>query len=43
MGCDFNDVFGCVGVGLFEIGDYGFVQDFAGRVEDLGEAGLRGG
>jgi hypothetical protein len=43
VGGDFYDVFGGVGVGFFEEGDYGFVEDFACRIKDFGEAGLGGG
>ena len=39
VGGDFDDVFGGVGVGFFEEGDYGFVEGFAGCVDDFGEAG----
>jgi hypothetical protein len=42
VGGDFYDVFGGVGVGFFEEGDYGFVKRFACVVKDFGEAGLRG-
>jgi hypothetical protein len=40
VGGDFDDVFGGVGVGFFEEGDYGFVESFACRVSDFGESGL---
>ena len=43
VGGDFYDVFGGVGVGFLEVGDYGFVEGFAGVVKDFGEAGLGGG
>jgi hypothetical protein len=47
VGGDFYDVFGGVGVGFFEEGDDGFVQDcsrdFSCVVKDFCEAGLCGG
>jgi hypothetical protein len=43
VGGDFYDVFGGVGVGGLEPGDYGFVEGFPCRVKDFGEAGLSGG
>jgi len=42
VGGDFYDVFGGVGVGFFEPGDYGFVERFSCVVNDFGEAGLGG-
>ena len=35
-----DDVFGGVGVGTFEVRDYGFVESFACVVKDFGEASL---
>ena len=43
VGGDFDDVFGGVGVGGFEVRDYGFVESFSRRVKDFGEAGLSRG
>jgi hypothetical protein len=43
VGGDFYYVFGGVGVGFFEEGDYGFVERFSCVVKDFGEACLRGG
>ncbi len=43
MGGDLYYVFGGVGVGFFEEGDYGFVEGFSCGVKDFSEAGLRGG
>ena len=43
VGGDFYDVFGGVGVGFFEVCDYGFVERFSCVVKDFGEAGLGGG
>ena len=40
VGGDFYDVFGGVGVGCFEVGDYGFVEGFSCAVNDFGETGL---
>lgn len=43
MGGDLDDVFGGVGGGGGEVGNYGFVEGFAFGINDLSEAGLRGG
>jgi hypothetical protein len=46
VGCDLYDVFGGVGVGRLEPGDYGFVEGLAGifpcQIKDFGETGLGG-